>query len=92
MASVGVRELKAGLSRYLRRVARGERITVTVRGQPVAELLPVGRRPENDKLRRLAADGKVTLPTKKMSRRAPTPQKTATRASDYILAEREAER
>jgi prevent-host-death family protein len=41
MAAVGIRDLKAGLSTYLKRVARGERITVTDRGRPVAVLIPV---------------------------------------------------
>lgn len=40
MTSVGVRELKDRLSECLRRVARGERITVTDRGRPVAVLSP----------------------------------------------------
>ena len=41
MENVGVRELKARLSMYLRRVARGERLLVTERGRPVAALSPV---------------------------------------------------
>lgn len=42
MATVGVRELKAHLSQYLRRVGRGERIVVTERGRPVAVIGPAG--------------------------------------------------
>ena len=38
---VSVRELKSGLSRYLRRVQRGEAILVTSRGKPVARLMPI---------------------------------------------------
>ena len=41
MSAVGIRELKTGLSKYLKRVARGERITVTERGRPVAILAPI---------------------------------------------------
>ena len=41
---VGVRDLKAHLSAYLRRAAAGERITVTERGQPVAVIGPVPQR------------------------------------------------
>ncbi len=41
MADVGVRELKAHLSEYLDRVARGEIIRVTDRGHPKAILAPV---------------------------------------------------
>ncbi len=41
---VAIRELKAGLSAYIRRAAGGELITVTDRGRPVAVLgPPVGR-------------------------------------------------
>jgi prevent-host-death family protein len=38
---VGVRELKARFSAYLRRAAGGELITVTQRGRPIATLGPV---------------------------------------------------
>jgi prevent-host-death family protein len=41
MADVGVRELKARLSEYLDRAARGEIIRVTDRGQPKAMLAPL---------------------------------------------------
>jgi prevent-host-death family protein len=41
MADVGVRELKARLSEYLDRAARGEIIRVTERGHPKALLGPL---------------------------------------------------
>lgn len=37
--SVGVRELKARLSEYLARAARGEEVIVTDRNRPIARLL-----------------------------------------------------
>lgn len=40
--SVGARELKTRLGRYLRRVRRGARLVVTDRGEPIAELRPLG--------------------------------------------------
>lgn len=40
MMSVGIRELKNNLSRYLRRIQAGERVLITDRGRPVAELRP----------------------------------------------------
>jgi len=40
VTSVGIRELKARLSSYVRRVRRGEVIRVTDRGEVVAELRP----------------------------------------------------
>ena len=42
MRTVGVAELKNRLSEYLRRVRRGEAITVLDRDTPVAQLGPVG--------------------------------------------------
>jgi prevent-host-death family protein len=38
----GIRELKNNLSRYIRRVDAGERITITAHGRAVAELIPPG--------------------------------------------------
>lgn len=40
MSQVGVRELKNQLSRYLKRVQRGEEILVTERGRSVARIVP----------------------------------------------------
>jgi len=40
MARVGVRDLRNGLSSYLRRAGRGETMLVTDRGRPVARLVP----------------------------------------------------
>jgi prevent-host-death family protein len=46
MASVGIRELKQRTSEVVRRVRdRGEPVDVTFRGQVVARLVPVNRRP-----------------------------------------------
>ena len=38
MASAGVRKLKDNLSRYIRRIEAGERVSVTAHGRVVAEL------------------------------------------------------
>jgi prevent-host-death family protein len=42
MTSVGIRELKDNLSRYIRRIEAGERIAITAHGRVVAELVPPG--------------------------------------------------
>jgi prevent-host-death family protein len=52
MASVGVRDLKNRLSHFLRLVGRGDRITVTDRGRPVAVIVPPE---ENDEVARAMA-------------------------------------
>lgn len=67
MMSVGVRELKNNLSRYVRDVERGKRVAVTAHGRVVAELVPPGgtrhgRRETKKKLSRweqLLADGAI---------------------------------
>ena len=60
--TVGIAELRQNLSVYLRRVANGERLIVTDRNRPVAELGPPAT-PESS-LDRLIADGRVTRPTR----------------------------
>jgi prevent-host-death family protein len=40
--TVGVRELKTRLSKYLRQVKAGRTILITERGQPVGRLVPAG--------------------------------------------------
>jgi prevent-host-death family protein len=55
--TVGVRDLRQNLSRYLDRARRGERVVVTERNRPIAVLAPL---PENeDPLARLIAEGKL---------------------------------
>ena len=58
---VGVRELKIRLGTYLRRVRRGRTLVVTDRGQPVAELRPLGASGDAGAgLAKLKAAGAVT--------------------------------
>ncbi len=45
MATVSVRDLRNKGGEVLSRVESGERITVTRDGRPVAELVPISRRP-----------------------------------------------
>jgi prevent-host-death family protein len=61
--SVGVAELRQNLSRYLRRVERGERLIVTDRNRPVAELGPPST-PESS-IDRLVAEGRVSRPPRR---------------------------
>ena len=59
--SSGVAELRQNLSRFLQRVALGERLVVTDHNRPVAELGPP---PTTDSaLDRLVVEGRVDRPT-----------------------------
>ena len=49
MSTVGAFEAKTFLSALLNRVSKGERITITKRGVPVAMLVPVPSSPKRDR-------------------------------------------
>ena len=59
-ATVGVRELKTRLGGYLRQVRAGRTLVITDRGEPVAELKPVGAAAGDARLERMRALGTVT--------------------------------
>ncbi len=63
MNTVGVAELRQNLSRYLERVQRGERLLVTDRNRPVAELGPPPA--TGGALDRLIAEGRVARPLRR---------------------------
>lgn len=87
--TVGVAELRQNLSLYLRRVEEGERLLVTDRNRPVAELGPPPSTGEG--LDRLIAEGRVARPTR---RGLPPPlqmdgdPRALSRALDEIRGER----
>jgi len=92
MREIGVRELKQSLSVTLRAVARGEQVRVTLRGRPVADIVPAGAAVVDDRLRELVATGRVVPPARARPVRAPGLVKARRRASSVLLAERDAER
>jgi len=56
--TVGIRELRLNLSRYVARVRGGAEVIVTDRGRPVARLIPVE---DDDALyARLVREGRIT--------------------------------
>lgn len=60
--TVGIRQLKAELSKQLRRVEAGETLAVTDRGRTIATIAPVEQAANSPALtiaRRLVAEGKV---------------------------------
>lgn len=87
--TVGIAELRHNLSRYLRRVEDGERLLVTDRNRPVAELGPPPG--TGEALDRLIAEGRIRAPTR---RGLPPPlridgdHRALSRALDEIRGER----
>jgi prevent-host-death family protein len=59
MDTVGIRELKAHLSRHLKRVRSGARLMVTERGRSIATISPVEAPPDVDWAHRLVAEGRA---------------------------------
>ena len=79
MRTMGIRELKAGLSKVLRDVQRGDTVLVTDRGRVIAELRRPDAAQSNDSpqeraLARLAASGHLRIAE---PRAAPYPRSPA---------------
>lgn len=64
MTRVGIRELKAHLSEYLRKVKNGENLTITDHGEDIAILQPLPGVKSKTRLHleKLAAKGIISLP------------------------------
>jgi prevent-host-death family protein len=92
MREIGVRDLKANLSDALRRVDQGEPIRVTVRGRPVADLVPTGTTGTYERLRTLVAKGRVTPASASRPGHRPRPVRASRSALALILSGRDAER
>jgi prevent-host-death family protein len=92
MREIGVRELKQSLSKTLRSVSRGEQVRVTLRGRPMADLVPAVAATGDDQLRQLVADGRLVAPTGARPRKAPPLVESEVSAASFVLSEREAER
>jgi prevent-host-death family protein len=60
MATVGAFEAKTKLSELLDMVERGEEVTITRHGEPVARLVPVRAADEQARIRALIAEIKET--------------------------------
>jgi prevent-host-death family protein len=92
MHEIGVRELKRSLSKTLRAVSRGEQVRVTVRGRPVADIVPAAAATADSRLRELVSEGRLVAPSRARPGRAARLAKAPISASSLVLAERDAER
>lgn len=88
---IGVRELRQNASQYLHRVAAGESFTVTDRGMPVAQLVPMA----GSVLDTMMARGELLAPEHPngaLSGRLPPPLELDFSASDELQRLRDEER
>ena len=87
--TVGIRELKARLSSYVRQAKSGTSVVITDRGEPVARLVPMGRSLE-DRMDDLVEAGLVSWSGKKLSRIAPVVSMHGQQTiADLLLEDRE---
>ena len=83
---VGIRELKAHLSRHLKRVRAGTRLIVTERGRPIASISPTEPAADLDWAHRLVAEGRAHWNGGKPAGAA-RPAKIAGRTASSIVIE-----
>lgn len=89
LETVGVRELRQNLSRYLERVKDGEALIVTERGREVARLVP--SRPDTQPYLELAAQLGASVPLERLEAivgRLPAAHAPAGVTDDYLAQTR----
>lgn len=85
----GVRDLKARLSAYLRRVKTGGTVLITERGKPVARIVPVGRT-LSERVRPLEQAGLLAWNGKKLGPLQPVARVRGRRTvADLLIEDRE---
>jgi len=82
----GIRELKARLSAYLRRVKAGETLVITERGKPIGRIVPISQTMPVQ-LELLVQAGLVAWNGQKLSRIAPVAQVKEDRSVAELLLE-----
>jgi len=91
MREIGVRELKAWLSKTLRELSRGERVRVSAHDRPLADIVPADSSRTDDWLDELVTAGRVTRATKPHGEPPPL-MRSDISPTEIILREREEER
>lgn len=89
MKTINVSELKTHLSRYLRMAARGTRIVVTDRDDPIAQLGPLERSDASPWHERLSRDGRLRLGTQDWAALRVSPVGTPVDIQEALRAVRE---
>ena len=89
MNTVGIKDIKNNLSRYLSRVKSGEEILITERGKPIARIIK-----ENGKtnfirqaLAPLIDKGIIAMPTQGLSKESPERVQSPGKSTSEMVAE-----
>jgi prevent-host-death family protein len=79
---VGIRELRADLSRLMKRVAAGDELTVTDRGKAFARVVPMNGESTYD---RLVREGRIKPAPNQGKRTVPKPIEGVGSVSDLVI-------
>lgn len=88
METVGIRDLKANLSRHLKRVRAGVRLAVTERGRTIATISPAEPPTDVDWAHQLVAEGAAHWNGGKPTGSARPPKISRDTASSVVLEDR----
>lgn len=88
MIRAGVRDVKDHLSEYLRRVRQGERVTITDRGRPIAELVGLEESSGSEASWELVRQGLADWGGGKPSGLAEAPRVPGRRAEEIVIEDR----
>jgi prevent-host-death family protein len=88
MQTLGIRQLKAHLSEYLKRVQGGERLVVTHRGRAIAMVTPAEAVAKLDWVHELVADGRARWSGGKPHGLSPKLKSKGKRASQMVIEDR----
>jgi prevent-host-death family protein len=88
MEAVGIRELKAHLSRHLKRVRAGVRLAITERGRTIATISPVEPPTDVDWAHQLVAEGRAQWNGGKPTGAARPPKLSRKTAASVVLEDR----
>ncbi len=87
--SVGIRELKAHLSRYLKQVRQGRSVLVTDHGRPIGRIVPAAESLES-RLKSMSQAGVIAWSGKKLAATAPVARIRGKRTiADLLVEDRE---
>jgi len=83
---VGIRDLKARLSYYVRQVKSGETVVITERGKPVGRIVPV-EVSLDEKIQELIASGFIVWNGKKLKPSKPAARTKGDKTAAQLLLE-----
>jgi len=91
MITVGIKEIKNNLSRYLARVKNGEEVQITERGKPIARIIKENQRKKSigEALGPLLEKGLIALPTRSIRRARIVPKEVPGKpVSEMVIEDR----